>query len=215
MFAHHLKELLKSIPLDTVTDTVDKVLRESDDQVNRARQNWLEHSITFSDSGYLPWYTANPEQFKEGLFLDQNNEDENIINVIYCITNNTHQQLKLASTNTNLKAAPSHVKLLPAYQTTYFCERTLTNFKGIDSIRPNNRVHADRFFIYVNHVGDCVFLIETDFKLKTKSGYHTSDIKAWNHKIASVGHTPVECTSTLEHSLEEAPYSYLLNIQIG
>ncbi|RON01686.1 hypothetical protein BK659_24560 [Pseudomonas brassicacearum] len=207
--------LNKLINLAPSVDLIGYIKKTADE----AKQHHLaeeERRITFSSSaGKISRSMIHQEQFKDAIFRGEDIVDKNTISTVYFITNNTSDRLELINTNTKVSISPPSIRFLDPYEATYFCERTVCKFKELGPTHPNNRVHAQRFFIYSNATTDKIFVIETNFRLKTSSSYYSSDVPTRNHRVTSIGSTHLHCTSTLKNTLNEAPYSYLVDIQIG
>ncbi|MFJ2363968.1 hypothetical protein ACIPIN_09760 [Pseudomonas sp. NPDC087697] len=179
------------------------------DSIELAEQTYVDSMEPSLSAGKFPTHSQYPYSFKESIFSSRDDSDKNTITAVFFITNNTSERFELIDSNIHPKHLHPVAKSLRPHELTYFSEKTASNLINLSTTDQNNRAHGHRFFTYSNAAGDKVFQITTDFRL----GIPIYS-KTWNHKAVSIGAAHVNCTSTLNYSLHQAPYSYLVDIQI-
>ena len=180
------------------------------DSIELAEQTYLDNLEYSESEGKHPTSFPDMDDLKDAIFDTQGTTDITTTTTVFFITNNTSENFKLIDSNIHPEHLHPAAKLLRPKETTYFCEKTVSIFLDPSTTDQNNRAHAQRLFTYSNAKGDHVFQITTDFRSETPT-----HAKTWNHKVDSIGVAQVSGSSTLNNTLNRAPYSYLIDIQIG
>ncbi|WP_130930562.1 hypothetical protein [Pseudomonas sp. Sample_24] len=170
------------------------------DAIELAEQTYLDNMEHSSSAGTYPFLGMYVDLFKDAIFRSQDDADKNTTTTVFFITNETSERFELIDSNVHPRHLHPIAKSLKPKTIIYFCEKTVSNSAG---------TRAHKFFTFSNEKGDKVFRINTDI-----TPGDPTHLKTWNHEAISIGATHVSCTSTLNNSLTEAPYSYLVDIRV-